>query len=155
MVFFHRDYGKGNHLIHWYSLTSFWFLGSISLVLLMIPLAVGVKAYLIYFLLRRVLEVVLLWIVWKKQSFSCRFLGFWNCGLRTDHFNEFYKRVHLFLKKDMCQTAERKSLLSKYCIGNVHFCLLTTSKVIISSQSFPRLYFFYLRLTARTLASVN
>ena len=31
------------------------------------PLAVGVKAYLINFLFRRELEVVLVWIVWKNQ----------------------------------------------------------------------------------------
>ena len=52
------DYGKLYHLINWYSLTSFYFLCSISLVLLMISLAVGVKAYLIFFLFRRELEVV-------------------------------------------------------------------------------------------------
>ena len=81
----------------------------------MIPLAVGVKAYLIYFLFRRELEVVFVWIVWKNQSFSSRFLGFWNCDLRTDLFNsmDFYKRFHVLLKKDMCQITERKSLLSK------------------------------------------
>ena len=33
----------------------------------MIPLALGVEAYLIYFLLRRELEVVFVWVVWKNQ----------------------------------------------------------------------------------------
>ena len=32
----------------------------------MIPLAVSVKVYLIYFLFRRELEVVFVWIVWKN-----------------------------------------------------------------------------------------
>ena len=35
----------------------------------MIPLPVGVKAYLIYFLFRRELEVAFVWIVWKKSIF--------------------------------------------------------------------------------------
>ena len=36
----------------------------------MIPLTAGVKAYLIYFLFRRELKVVFVWIVWINQSFS-------------------------------------------------------------------------------------
>ena len=87
--FFHQVYGKEYHLINWYSLTSFKFLCSILLVLLMIPLAVCVKVYLIYFLFHRELEVVFVWIVWKNQFFFSRSLGFWNCDLRTDLFNGF------------------------------------------------------------------
>ena len=43
----------------------------------MIPQAVSVKAYLIFFFLfRRELEVVYVWLVWKNQSFSSRFCRF-------------------------------------------------------------------------------
>ena len=47
-VFWSRSWERIS-LIKWYSLISFYFLRSISLVTLMIPLAVSVKAYLIYF----------------------------------------------------------------------------------------------------------
>ena len=79
----------------------------------MIALTVGVKAYLIYFLFRRELEVVFVWILSKNQTFSSRFLDseivIWGLTSLTD----FYERVHLLFKKDMYQIAERKSLLSK------------------------------------------
>ena len=78
----------------------------------MIPLAVGVKPYLIYFLFRR--ELVVLYESCEKINLSCPdFLDseivIWGLTSLTD----FYKRVHLLLKKNMCQFAERKSLLPK------------------------------------------
>ena len=55
----------------------------------MIPLAVGMKAYLIYFLLRGELEVISVWILWKNQFSLSKFSGAWNYDLRTDLFNWF------------------------------------------------------------------
>ena len=51
-------------------------------------LAVGVKAYLVYFLFRREFQVVFAGIE-KHQFFSSRFRGFWNCDLNTNLFNGF------------------------------------------------------------------
>ena len=79
----------------------------------MIPLAVGVKEHLIYFLFRRELEVIFVWICGKinlsRPDFLDSEIVIW--GLTS--LKDFDKRVHLLLKKDMCQTAERKSFLSK------------------------------------------
>ena len=79
----------------------------------MIPLAVGVKEHLIYFLFRRELEVIFVWICGKinlsRPDFLDSEIVIWGLTSLTD----FYKRVHLLLKKDMCQIAGRKSLLSK------------------------------------------
>ena len=97
IVFFHRDDGKEYHLINWYSRTSFKFSHSISLVLLMIPLTVGVKVYLIHFLFRREL-VVLVWIVWRNLSTLDFFdpeIVIWGLTSLTD----FYKRIRLLLRK--------------------------------------------------------
>ena len=105
--------GREYHLSNWYSLTSFYFSRSISSVLLMIPLALGAKAYLIYFLFCREL-VVFVWIGWKNQSFSSRFLEFWNCDLRTDLFNGFLQASSPFVKEDMCQIAKENLL----CLNN-------------------------------------
>ena len=55
----------------------------------MISFSVGVKAYYIFFMFRRELEFDFVWIIWKNRSFSSRFVGFWNCDLRTDFFNGF------------------------------------------------------------------
>ena len=69
----------------------------------MIPLAVGVKTYLIYFL----------WIVWEinlsRPDFLDSEIVIWGLTSLT----EFYKQVRLLLKKDMCQITVRKFLLSK------------------------------------------
>ena len=56
----------------------------------MIPLAVGMKAHLMYFLFRRELEIILVRIVWKNQSFSSGFRGFWNCDLEIGLLNRFW-----------------------------------------------------------------
>ena len=79
----------------------------------MIPLAVGVKAYLINFLFCRELELFLCESCEKinlsRPGFLDTEIVIWGLTSLTD----FYKRVHLLLKKDMCQIAKRKSLLSK------------------------------------------
>ena len=112
------DYGKLYHLINWYSLTFFYFLCSISLVLLMISLAVGVKASLIFFCFVVNWKLFLcescegiMWInhvkksceeiMWRnhvKKSFSSRFLGFWNCNWGLTSLTDFYKRKKENLK---------------------------------------------------------
>ena len=77
----------------------------------MIPIAVGVKEHLIYLLFRRELEVIFVWIVWINLSRS----DFLDCEIEIwgmTSLTEFYKRVHLLLKEDMCQIVKRKSLLS-------------------------------------------
>ena len=65
----------------------------------MIPLSVDVKAYLIYFLFHRKLEVVLVWVMWKNLFLLSRFCGaeivIWGLISLTD----FYKQVYVFLKK--------------------------------------------------------
>ena len=72
------------------------------------PLAVGVKAYLIYFLFRRGFEVVLAWIV-KKSVFP--FQISWILKL---WFEDFYKRV-LFI----CSACVRLSKENLFCSNNV------------------------------------
>ena len=77
----------------------------------MIPIAVGVKEHLIYLLFRRELEVIFVWIVWINLSRS----DFLDCEIEIwgmTSLTDFYKRVHLLLKEDMCQIVKRKSLLS-------------------------------------------
>ena len=77
----------------------------------MIPIAVGVKEHLIYLLFRRELEVIFVWIVWINPSRS----DFLDCEIEIwglTSLTDFYKRVHLLLKEDMCQIVKRKSLLS-------------------------------------------
>ena len=78
----------------------------------MIPLAVGVKAYLTYF------YSVMNWLLscescekinLARPDFLDSEIVIWGLTSLTD----FYKQVRLLLKKDMCQIAERKSLLSK------------------------------------------
>ena len=71
----------------------------------MIPLTVGVKGYLIYFLFRRELEVVNL----SRPDFMDSEIVIWELTSLTD----FYKRTHLSLKKDCQKISERKSLFSK------------------------------------------
>ena len=71
------------------------------------PLAVGVKAYLIYFLLRCELEVVLEWILWKNLS-RPDFLDSETAIYGVTFLTDFYKRVHFLLKKDIYLFAERK-----------------------------------------------
>ena len=79
----------------------------------MIPLAVGVKAYLIYFLFRHELEVVFVWIIGKISLSRPDFLDSEIVIWELTSLTNFYNRVHLLLKKDMFQFAERKSFLSK------------------------------------------
>ena len=79
----------------------------------MIPLAVGVKAYLIYCLFRRELEVVFVWIVWKNLSrpdFLDPEIVIWELTCLMD----FYKRVYLLLKKT-CVRLPKENL---FCPNN-------------------------------------
>ena len=80
----------------------------------MISLAVGLKAYLIYFCFE--LKVVLVWIVWKKISFfRPDFVDFeiviWGLISLTD----FYKRVHILLKKTTCVRLPKENV---FCPNN-------------------------------------
>ena len=79
----------------------------------MIPdLAVGVKAYLIYFVFHCEFEVVFAWVV-KKSS---RFRGFWNCDLQTNLFNGLLWTSLPFVQKATCVRLSKENL---FCSNNV------------------------------------
>ena len=121
IVFFHRDDGKEYHLINWYSRTSFKLSHSISLVLLMIPLTVGVKVYLIHFLFRREL-VVLVWIVWRNLSTPDFFdpeIVIWGLTSLTD----FHKRIRLFVKKRTCVRLPKENLFWPNNASEFYICI--------------------------------
>ena len=52
--------------------------------------------------------------MWKNQSFSSRFLGFWNCDLKTDRDTPWYPNAHYELGnnvKDFCNIHRKTPVL--------------------------------------------
>ena len=114
-LFFHRIFGKEDHLINWFSHIILIFT-QCFVVTSNDPPSSRFESVFNLFLFRRELEeVVLGWVVGKKSVFLSRFRGFWNCDWGLTSLTNFYQRVYILLKKETCVRLPKENV---FCPNN-------------------------------------
>ena len=150
---FHRDYGKEYHLINWYSLTWFWFQGS------MIPHQSRCEGVHIKSIFSSIVNLKLfLRESWKNQFFFPDIADFeiliWGTSvfywIFISEFTPFVQKTACVrLSKENPFSANNAPEISNSNSWRHQKLLLVVNHLICKIKN------FYLKLTARTLTSVN